>query len=82
MLRCKEIIRILSSHEDLSWIRRAELRMHLLMCKHCSRYATQLKMMKNAYGKLFAKITHVEGAEIKRFENEIIEKLLKIFKKK
>lgn len=67
----------MSSHEDLSWMRRAELRMHLLMCKHCSRYATQLKMMKDGFSKLFAKITQVDRAEIQSLEKEIIQKLPK-----
>ena len=77
MLPCREIVRILSSHEEISWMRRAELRMHLLMCKHCSRYAAHLKMMRDGFSKLFSQITQADKVEIQRLENEIIEKLPK-----
>lgn len=81
MLPCKDIVRILSSQDssadELSWMKRAELRMHLLMCKHCSRYASQLKMMKHGFKKLFSRITQVDQGNIKRLEDDIIEKLPK-----
>ncbi|MBI2605073.1 MAG: hypothetical protein HYW49_03225 [Deltaproteobacteria bacterium] len=58
-------------------MRRAELRMHLLMCKHCSRYATHLKMMKDGFSKLFAKITQTERFTINQIENQILDVLKK-----
>lgn len=79
MLPCKEIVRILSSQEEpskqLSWSRRAELRLHLMMCKHCSRYATHLDMMRAGFKKLFAKTTEVSRAQVMHLENEVIDNL-------
>ncbi len=73
MLSCREIVRLMSSHEELSWTRRAELRMHLMMCKHCSAYAKHLKMMRDGFKKLFSKKTQVPSSEVEALERHIIE---------
>jgi len=54
LLKCNEIARILSSGEDVSWMKQAQLKMHLAMCKHCSRYAEQLHMIAGSARRLFA----------------------------
>lgn len=77
MLPCKDIVKIISSHEEISWMRRAELRVHLMMCKHCSNYASHLRMMKEGFKKLFSKITHVNKAQIIQLESEILDELEK-----
>lgn len=76
MLSCKEIARILaSSEEDLSIMRKTELRMHLLMCKHCANYNKQLKLLKNGMHKLFRHKTSVDNEKIKNLENEVLKKV-------
>ena len=70
MLPCKDIVRILSTEEDTSLMVTAEIKMHLLMCKHCSAYNKHLQMMKNGFRKLFSKLTTVEN-----LENQIIKKI-------
>jgi hypothetical protein len=47
MLSCTEVARILASDQlrDASWKRRFSLRIHLLMCRHCGRYAKQLGLI-------------------------------------
>lgn len=77
MLSCKEISQILASDEDLSIMRRTELRMHLLMCKHCSNYNKQLKFLKKGMQKLFQKRGSYDPEKVKKLENEILQKLLK-----
>lgn len=75
MLPCKDIVRILSSNEKLSLMTKVELEMHILICKHCSRYAEHLRLMKNGFKKLFSKITHVEEQRITELEDGIIKTL-------
>ncbi|HAZ14682.1 MAG: hypothetical protein A2X86_12550 [Bdellovibrionales bacterium GWA2_49_15] len=77
MLSCKEIVRSLSSDEDLSWGKKLELKMHLMMCKYCSQYATQLQWMKTGFKQVFQRITRIEKAKIIHFENEILKELKK-----
>lgn len=77
MLPCKEIVRILNAQEEMSWVRRAELKMHLLMCKHCSNYASHLRMMKDGFRKLFAKLAKFNPEDIQRLEEESLRKIRK-----
>lgn len=53
MMNCKQAVRMLSSEEQLSWPRKVELRLHLLMCQHCSKYAKQLELLKSGFKTLF-----------------------------
>ncbi|MGE0634534.1 MAG: zf-HC2 domain-containing protein [Pseudobdellovibrionaceae bacterium] len=77
MLRCHEIVKILSSDEELSFLKRAELKMHLTMCVHCSKYARHLKILKESFTKFFKLTTHVEKDQVTKLENQVIEKIKK-----
>ena len=50
MLNCKEVARALASGEQTDAVRRHSLaiRLHLLWCRHCRRYASQLDLMGRA----------------------------------
>ncbi len=45
MPNCKEVARLIASEElaNVGRYKRALVRMHLLMCRHCWRYAAQLR---------------------------------------
>ncbi len=45
MLSCKNVTRIIASDEfaTAKWSRRLAVRFHHLMCRHCRRYAAQLR---------------------------------------
>jgi hypothetical protein len=47
MLQCKEISNLIASDQlaEAGWMKRLEVRFHTLMCRHCSRYAEQLKKL-------------------------------------
>lgn len=75
MRKCREIVEILASGESLSFFGRMELRLHLLMCRHCSQFASHLRIMKESFVKLFRKITDVDRKTIDELENDILRKL-------
>lgn len=52
MYKCKEIIELSSKNMDASlpWVTRMEMKLHLLLCKTCHRYAQQLMVMQKALG--------------------------------
>ena len=52
MRTCHEIADILASDSPLSPMGRMELKMHLLMCRHCSAYARQLRALREAAKRL------------------------------
>ena len=58
-------------------MKRAELRLHLLMCKYCARYAAHLQMMSDGFKKLFEKLTRVEKGDLAQIESEVLAKLKK-----
>jgi predicted anti-sigma-YlaC factor YlaD len=45
MLRCREVVHLVASDElaGSGWMRRLAVRMHLAMCRHCRRYAKQIR---------------------------------------
>ncbi len=47
---CKEVTRMVSDSmdRDLPLIQRMRMRMHLLMCKYCSRFEKQLALLRKA----------------------------------
>ena len=77
MLTCKEIAFILASKEEISLLKKTELRMHLLMCKHCSNYNKQLIFLNKGMKKLFKEKTKYEPSKINQLEKDIIDKIPK-----
>ncbi len=55
MLTCKDVAKAIGQDELLtaSWRRRLALRVHLLMCRHCRRYAAQIRAIGTAARRLF-----------------------------
>ena len=77
MLPCKEIVRLLSSGEALPLMKRAELKMHLMMCKHCSRYSKHLVMLADGFKRLFQEKAKVDPSQVERVEKKVIEEVEK-----
>ena len=73
MLRCKETARILASDalDDLAWGRRLALRVHLLMCRHCRRYARQLRAIGAAARSLWGEES-VDPSTLEGLERDIL----------
>ena len=77
MLPCKDIVKLLSSEEKVTLLQRAELKMHLMMCEHCSTYSRQLKFMRNGFKKLFSKLTTLRPGAVEQLETKVIQKIKK-----
>lgn len=74
MIRCKEVATLLSTDQvacQTVW-RRAAIRLHLMMCRHCSRFARQLTFLKHAAADLGARFDAELGAD---FPQRLQEKL-------
>ncbi len=75
MMTCKEVAKLVASDEfkEASWGRRMGLRLHLLMCSDCRRYAKQLRALgvyaRNRWG------PQTEDSDtLQRIEREIFER--------
>lgn len=55
MLTCKEASRAIASEEvaNTHWRKRLAVRLHLLVCRHCRRYARQVRAIGEAARELF-----------------------------
>ena len=82
MLSCKEIVKILNSEEKVPLFQRAELKMHLMMCKHCSAYSKHLQSLRSGFKKLFSKLTRTEPKTVERIEDEVLDRMRKNLPKK
>jgi len=74
MLTCKDLVREIAESENLSFFKRAEIRTHLLMCKHCSAYAKHLKYMREGFKQLFSNITQTDPEQIKKIEDQVLKR--------
>ncbi|MBI4580893.1 MAG: zf-HC2 domain-containing protein [Planctomycetes bacterium] len=65
MLTCKEAVRLISEGLDrhLSWPTRLGLRMHLLMCRHCSAYGRQLRGLARLFHLRFTDTRSIERSD-------------------
>ena len=74
MIRCKEVATLLSTDQVACqpvW-RRAAIRVHLMMCRHCRRFARQLALLTHAAADLGAMFDAEIGAD---FPQRLQEKL-------
>jgi len=74
MLKCNEVSQLIASGEaeNLSWMKRMELRLHLMMCQHCRRYADQLKTLGSLARKAFESSAE-DVAILTRLEEKIVQ---------
>jgi hypothetical protein len=74
MLKCREISHLVATDELATgtWLKRLEVRFHLLMCRHCSRYAAQLKKLGVAVRSLWARpVTDEEQQAASRIKERL-----------
>ncbi len=73
MRSCREIIRIVDSQEDLTLLQRMEVRMHLIICRRCLRFAKHLKIIKKSFRQFidnrFSKVGDLRDLELRIIKN-------------
>ena len=54
MLKCKEITELASKSLDTSipWLKRSEIKLHLMMCKTCYQYVKQIEFIQNIFSEI------------------------------
>ncbi len=76
MMKCKEVSHLIASGsaEDLGFMKRMELRIHLMMCNHCQGYADQIKALGKGARRLVG-ANEPTTEELQKLENEICDKI-------
>jgi len=72
MLNCKTVVKKISSDEKISWMHRLEIKLHLMMCHHCGKYAKQLKLISTGLKKALSLIS---TKDVKKVEDQVIQKM-------
>jgi hypothetical protein len=78
MIRCKEVATLISSDllASKSLLKRVEIRLHLMMCEHCSRLLRQMKQLRAAARRIAGSIDHELDCEAgKEMEARLLRKL-------
>ena len=77
MLNCKDVTRKIASDEfrEAGWGERLGVRFHLFMCRHCRRYAVQLRVIGAAARKLCGPRSQ-DPSTLERLERQILERSL------
>jgi hypothetical protein len=77
MLACREVSRLVASGEidRAGWLRRLELRLHLMMCRHCRNYARQVRLIGTAARRIWGSAIEDPGAVA-----DLEQKVLKAFR--
>ena len=75
MLNCKDVTRKIASDEfrEAGWGERLAVRLHLLLCRHCRRYAAQLRAIGAAARELCGPRSQ-DSFTLERLERQILER--------
>lgn len=78
MLSCKDVVNAISKDPENNWAKNFKVRLHLFFCKHCSKYAKQIQILKNSAKNFFqSKNKQIDENKIKELENKILNKFYK-----
>jgi len=74
MLKCRQVTRLAATddYKELSFLKKAEFKIHLMMCSHCKRYFSQIVSM----GCEARKASHENEAQpeqLNRMQNKIMD---------
>lgn len=78
MIRCKQVARLLTSDQLTGqiWMKRVEVKLHLWMCKYCSRLAKQIHQLRVAVQRVFGKPMEALGSQAgENLEKRVLSKL-------
>ncbi len=75
MMTCREVASLIASDglEGAWWGRRLGVRLHLLMCRHCRRYAEQLRAIGAGARKHWGRQAE-DPKTLQRLERDILER--------
>ncbi len=75
MLNCKDVTRKIASDEfrEAGWGERFAIRLHLFLCRHCRRYAAQLRVIGAAARELCGPSAQ-DPSTLERLERQILER--------
>ena len=76
MLKCRDISGLVASGEleNVGWIKKLEIRMHLMMCAHCSRYLAPIHAIGQG-ARFLIRGQEADPEQIQRMEQEVLDRV-------
>ncbi len=76
MLKCRQVTRLAATDDymELGFLKKAEFKLHLLMCSHCQRYFSQIISM-GKEARVASKNHEADAKQLIRMEDNIMEGL-------
>ncbi len=76
MLKCRDLSRLIASDgiEDLGFMKRMEIKLHLFMCTHCRDYWAQIRSIGQG-AKDLAAGAEPDQEQLQRLEKDICDKI-------
>jgi hypothetical protein len=76
VLTCKQVTKLTSSDQKLSFMKRLEIRFHWLMCKNCRNYRQHLHLIKIGISKLFrSRENQISKEHLEELEKKILQSM-------
>ncbi len=80
MISCRDVTKLITSDQVLyeNWLKRLEVKVHLLMCRHCSRVVRQVESLRKSARELWEVSDQPDpGNGGDELESRVLHKLLK-----
>ena len=75
-MKCKDVIKIATSEQELGFFKSVEFRLHLMMCKNCRDYIKTMVNMCDYFCRQMQKVFAVDPEKVKKLEDEVIAKAI------
>lgn len=76
LLTCRQVVTYINDPEtESSFRKRIAVRVHLLMCEHCSAYLKQLRYLKRGLKNLIERKSTVSEERVAKVEHQVLTKL-------
>jgi len=75
MISCKELVKLKSSSAQLGFFKNLEMKIHLMMCDHCTKYAKHLKRIGTEARNWFTQESSSNKLQVDELKQNIIKSL-------
>ena len=75
MISCEEVSKILTSNQKMGFFKKVQLKMHVLICQHCTDYKHQMIFINKSAKKIPLTLIKTNSNQIERSKEEVLKRL-------
>ena len=75
-MKCRDISGLVATGEleNVGWMKKLEIRLHLMMCGHCARYLAQIRAIGQG-ARFLIRNQEADAEQIQRMEQDVLNKV-------